>query len=239
MAVTPYKINTGKKQQVEQMFDNIAHRYDFVNNFLSLGIDILWRKKAIGLLSAHNPKSILDIATGTGEFAIEALKLKPARIVGVDISEGMLQKGREKLLRKGLDKKIELLKGDSEKLPFPDACFDAVTVGFGVRNFENLEKGLADIYRILSPAGTLAILEFSKPKGFPVKQLYNFYFKRVCPLVGRIFSRDASAYTYLYNSVQAFPDGEDFTSILKDTGFKNPETYPVSGGIATIYIAKK
>jgi demethylmenaquinone methyltransferase/2-methoxy-6-polyprenyl-1,4-benzoquinol methylase len=239
MSVTPYKINAGKKEQVEQMFDNIAHRYDFVNNFLSLGIDILWRKKAIRLLSKYKPKSILDIATGTGEFAIEALTLHPEKITGVDISEGMLQKGREKLLRKGLGTKIELIRGDSEKLPFADKQYDAVTVGFGVRNFEDLQKGLADIYRVLNNGGTLVILEFSKPRSFPVKQLYNFYFKRVCPLVGRIFSRDASAYTYLYDSVQAFPDGDDFTNILKATGFKDTETHPVSGAIATIYLAKK
>jgi demethylmenaquinone methyltransferase/2-methoxy-6-polyprenyl-1,4-benzoquinol methylase len=239
MTVTPYKNTSGKKEQVEQMFDNIAHKYDFLNNLLSMGIDRLWRKKAIRMLSVHKPLSVLDIATGTGDFAIEALKLNPTKIVGVDISEGMLEKGREKLIQRKLDSKITLMKADSEKLPFSDNSFDAVTVGFGVRNFENLEKGLSDIYRVLNKNGTFVVLEFSKPTGFPFKQVYNFYFKYACPFLGKIISKDASAYTYLYDSVQAFPDGENFNKILRDIGFKEVENHKLTGGIATIYVAKK
>ncbi|MDH5382258.1 MAG: bifunctional demethylmenaquinone methyltransferase/2-methoxy-6-polyprenyl-1,4-benzoquinol methylase UbiE, partial [Cyclobacteriaceae bacterium] len=196
MAVVPYKEEKkSKKEQVAHMFDNISGKYDFLNHFLSLGIDIRWRKKAIKFLKNDHPKQILDVATGTGDFAIETLKLNPEKVVGVDISEGMLAVGREKIKKKGLENKIELLSGDSENLPFKDNTFDAVTVAFGVRNFENLELGLAEINRVLKPNGKLVVLEFSKPTKFPFKQLYNFYFKFILPKIGNTISKDRSAYT--------------------------------------------
>ncbi|MCX6182041.1 MAG: bifunctional demethylmenaquinone methyltransferase/2-methoxy-6-polyprenyl-1,4-benzoquinol methylase UbiE [Bacteroidetes bacterium] len=238
--VKPYSNENGsKKEQVATMFNNIAGRYDFLNHFLSLGIDVLWRKKAIRLLKDGQPKIILDIATGTGDFALEALSLNPDKITGVDISEGMVEVGKVKIKKKKLDHKIELLSGDSENLPFADNTFDAITVGFGVRNFENLKKGLSEMNRVLKPGGKVAVLEFSKPIGFPVKQLYNFYFKRITPMIGKLVSKDASAYTYLPESVQAFPDGEDFTAILKEVGFQNASIHSLTFGIATIYIAQK
>jgi len=238
--VTPYKNSSNsKKDQVAEMFNNIAPKYDFLNQLLSLGIHKGWRKKAIMLLKPENPRSILDIATGTGDFAIEAMKLNPDKVVGVDISIGMLKLGIEKVAKLGLSKKIELKPGDSEKLPFSDKAFDAVTVGFGVRNFENLEKGIADIYRVLKTNGTLVILEFSKPKGFPIKQLYKFYSKFITPTIGKLFSKDSSAYSYLPESVNAFPDGEDFLNVLKKAGFVSTKAIQVTFGIATIYFAKK
>lgn len=221
------------------MFDAIAPRYDFLNQLLSLGIHKGWRKKAIKLLQQQKPKTILDIATGTADFAIEAIKLNPDKIVGVDISEGMLKLGIEKINKLGLQNKIELKTGDSENLPFADNSFDAITVGFGVRNFENLEKGIADIYRVLNPNGMLVILEFSKPTLFPVKQIYNFYFRYITPVVGKLFSNDSSAYTYLPESVNAFPAGEDFLKILTTAGFKHTKALSVTFGIATIYSANK
>lgn len=238
--VTPYKDKTtSKKEQVATMFDNIAPKYDFLNQLLSLGIHKGWRRKAIRLLEVQKPKTILDIATGTADFAIEAMKLNPTKVVGVDISEGMLKLGREKINKLGLQNKIELKTGDSESLPFSDNSFDAITVGFGVRNFENLEKGVADIYRVLNPDGMLVILEFSKPTHFPVKQVYNFYFKYVTPFVGKLFSKDSSAYTYLPESVNAFPAGEEFLKILNKAGFKESKAISLTFGIASIYIARK
>lgn len=238
--VTPYKNQTtSKKEQVAAMFDNIAPKYDFLNQLLSLGIHKGWRRKAIGLLQAQKPKFILDIATGTADFAIEAMKLNPVKVIGVDISEGMLKLGRDKINKLGLQDKIELKSGDSESLPFPDNKFDAITVGFGVRNFENLEKGIADIHRVLNPNGMLVILEFSKPVHFPVKQVYNFYFKYVTPFVGKLFSKDSSAYTYLPESVNAFPAGDAFLKILGKAGFKETKAISLTFGIASIYIAKK
>lgn len=238
--VKPYKENeSGKKQQVAQMFDNISHRYDFLNHFLSLGIDIRWRNKAVGLLKPFAPKKILDIATGTGDFAIACMKLQPNKIVGIDISNGMLSMGREKLKKKALAEKIELLHGDSEKINFKDAEFDAVTVAFGVRNFENLEKGLTEMCRVLKPGGAAAILEFSKPKMFPLKQLYQFYFLKILPGLGKKISADASAYTYLPESVQAFPDGDDMVKIIKSCGFHEVKVYSLTGGIASIYLSIK
>ena len=238
--VKPYKGQEGtKKEQVAEMFDNISKKYDFLNHFLSLGIDKLWRKKAIKMLQKHQPKSLLDIATGTGDFALEGLKLHADRIVGVDISEGMMEMGREKLKKKGLDKKITLQYGDSENLPFSDGEFDAITVGFGVRNFENLDKGISDIRRVLSDNGVAAILEFSKPKAFPIKQFFGFYSKYLIPFFGKMISKDKSAYTYLPESIEAFPEGDDFVEILLKNGFKNAYRKSVSGGIATIYIAEK
>lgn len=238
--VTPYKNQTtSKKEQVAAMFDNIAHKYDFLNQLLSLGIHKGWRRKAIRLLEIQKPKTILDIATGTADFAIEAMKLNPTKVVGVDISEGMLKLGRDKINKLGLQNKIELKSGDSESLPFSDNSFDAITVGFGVRNFENLEKGVADIYRVLNPAGMLVILEFSKPIHFPVKQVYNFHFRYVTPFVGKLFSKDSSAYTYLPESVNAFPAGEEFLKILNNAGFKETKAISLTFGIASIYIARK
>jgi demethylmenaquinone methyltransferase / 2-methoxy-6-polyprenyl-1,4-benzoquinol methylase len=215
MTVVPYKEqDASKKEQVAQMFDNVSPKYDFLNHLLSGGIDILWRKKAIKLLKKAQPKTILDIATGTGDFAIEALALKPDKIVGVDISEGMLSFGREKIKKLGMDSVITLQSGDSERLQFQDNTFDAVIVSFGVRNFENLEKGLTDMCRVMKTGGTCVVLEFSKPQTFPMKQLYNFYFKNILPTVGKIVSKDTSAYTYLYDSVQAFPEGNDFMQVF-------------------------
>ena len=240
MTVVPYKDeSSGKKEQVARMFDNISHRYDFLNHFLSLGIDKLWRKKAISLLESQNPKLILDVATGTGDFAIQALSLKPDKIWGIDISEGMLDVGRKKIKERGFDNIIELKTGDSENIPFEENKFDAVTVAFGVRNFENLEKGLAEIRRVLKPAGKLIVLEFSRPRVFPMKQLYSFYFKAILPRVGRFVSSDKSAYTYLPESVEAFPDGEDFLRILRHVGFNETQCKPLTFGISSIYSGTK
>ncbi|CAN5425595.1 bifunctional demethylmenaquinone methyltransferase/2-methoxy-6-polyprenyl-1,4-benzoquinol methylase UbiE [soil metagenome] len=238
--VTPYKDQTtSKKEQVATMFNNIAGKYDFMNQLLSLGIHKGWRRKAVNFLKENKPKTILDIATGTGDFAIEAMNLNPDKIVGVDISEGMLKVGVEKINKLGLQNKIELKLGDSESLPFADNSFDAITVGFGVRNFETLEKGINDIYRVLNTNGMISILEFSKPKKFPIKQLYHFYFRYITPALGKLFSKDSSAYTYLPESVNAFPDGEDFLEVLKKAGFKETKAIPVTFGIASIYTARK
>lgn len=240
MQVTPYKDSEQqKKQQVEQMFDNIAPRYDFLNHFLSLGIDRLWRKKAIRILSGFKHEKVLDVATGTGDFAIAASKIKPQKIVGFDLSEQMLNVGREKVKRLGLADVIEFRKGDSEAMPFDDDQFDAITVAFGVRNFENLENGLKEFFRVLKKDGVVIILEFSKPKYFPMKQLYLFYFFKILPFVGKLVSKDSSAYSYLPESVMAFPDDQRFLSILKNTGFQNGRQKRLTFGIATIYIAQK
>lgn len=230
----------GKKQQVEEMFDSISGRYDFLNRFLSLGIDQNWRKRAIKSISEINPKHILDVATGTADLAIAASGSIPeSTIKGVDISEGMLSKGRQKIAKKGLTQIIHLERGDSESLPFKDNTFDAVTVGFGVRNFENLEQGLAEIFRVLKPGGKLAVLEFSKPTVFPVKQAYNFYFKTILPLWGRFISGSNNAYTYLPESVQAFPDGPDFIAILNQIGFHYTEQEKLTFGICSLYTGIK
>lgn len=240
MTVIPYKEKQEtKKEQVATMFNNISHKYDFLNHFLSLGIDILWRKKAVRMLAPHQPKKILDIATGTADFAIEALKLNPEEIIGIDISEGMLNVGKEKIKKKGVDNIISLELGDSENLRFETAYFDAYTVAFGVRNFENLEKGLTEMLRVLKPNGTGIILEFSKPRKFPVKQLYNFYFNKILPGIGKMVSKDTAAYTYLPESVYAFPDGEDFVQLLTKIGYKDAKATTLLFGIATIYKASK
>ena len=240
MAVVPYKDQQGTKtEQVAQMFNNISRRYDLLNHLLSLGIDIYWRKQAIKLLKPERPQLILDIATGTGDFAIEALALKPEKIVGVDISEGMLEVGREKMRRKSLSEKIEMKLGDSERLPFEDNIFDAIIVAFGVRNFEHLAQGLSDMHRVLKPGGTTVVLEFSKPQRFPFKQLYNFYFKNILPLVGRLVSKDQSAYTYLPESVQAFPDGEAFLDVMRQVGYTHTQCKTLTFGISSIYWGKK
>ena len=238
--VKPYgSADKSKKEEVAEMFNNISHRYDFLNHFLSLGIDKLWRKKAVRLLKKNKPKHMLDIATGTGDFAIECLKLNPDKVIGLDISSGMLEKGREKMVKRKVEHKVEMLLGDSENIPFEDNSFDAITVGFGVRNFEQLEKGLSEMIRVLKPGGRVAILEFSKPKNFPIKQLFGFYSRYLIPFFGKIISKDKSAYTYLPESVEAFPEGQNFMDILTAVGHKNVKAHLVSGGIATIYIGEK
>lgn len=240
MQVKPYKNSSDqKKQQVEQMFDNIAPKYDFLNHFLSLGIDKIWRKKAIRILSAYKTDLLLDVATGTGDFAIASSKLKPGKIIGFDLSEQMLNVGRDKVKRLGLDSVIEFQKGDSEAMPFANEQFDAITVAFGVRNFENLESGLKEFVRVLKSDGVAVILEFSKPKYFPMKQLYLFYSFRILPLIGRLISKDRAAYSYLPESVMAFPDDERFLSVLKRVGFSEVRQKRLTFGIATIYIAQK
>jgi len=238
--VVPYKDQSkSKKEQVANMFNTISPQYDFLNHLLSGGIDIIWRKKAIKLLQNKGIKTMLDIATGTGDFAIEALKINPEKIVGVDISEGMLSFGQEKIKKMGLEKIIQLQKGDSEKLPFSDNSFDAVIVSFGVRNFENLQKGLSDMFRVSKPGGYCLVLEFSNPRKFPMKQLYTFYSKYCLPFLGKMISKDPSAYTYLPESVKAFPDGPEFIQIFKSVGYSETNWIPMTGGICSIYIGQK
>lgn len=238
--VKPYKdSDLSKKAQVAQMFDNISEKYDFLNHFLSMGIDVGWRKKVVKIIGKQHPNSILDIATGTGDLAIMLSNLNVSEIVGLDLSEGMLAVGKEKVKAKNLSKIITMIQGDSENLPFTDNRFDAITVAFGVRNFENLEKGLSEILRVLKPQGKLVILEFSKPESFAMKHLYGFYSTVILPVLGRIISKDRSAYTYLPESVAAFPYGKAFNNILKNIGFTAIENQTVSFGIATIYSASK
>jgi len=239
--ITPYKDNkSGKKEQVAQMFNNIARRYDFLNHFLSLGIDKIWRRKAIHYLKDIGPNPvILDVASGTGDLAIEALRLNPEKVIGIDISDEMLNIGIKKIKKKNHDSVIKLQKGDSENLQFEDQTFDGLTVAFGVRNFEDLSKGLREMYRVLKSGGKAIILEFSKPKAFPVKQLYNFYFKAILPLIGKMVSKDRSAYTYLPESVSLFPERKEFIKELEKAGFKECLYKPLTLGIATIYVAKK
>lgn len=239
--VTPYKnASATKKEQVAAMFNNISRTYDFLNHFMSMGIDVLWRKMAIKELAGDKPAHILDVATGTGDFAFEAIRiLRPTRVTGVDISTGMLAIAAEKIRKRGLQDVFEVKEGDSERLLFDDETFDAVTVAYGVRNFENLEKGLADMLRVLKPGGKAVILEFSKPKHFPVKQLYNFYFHYITPAIGRIFSKDSSAYTYLPESVAAFPDGKSFTDLMAMVGYRNTKSRPLAFGICSIYTGTK
>ncbi len=240
MTVVPYKDKSdAKKKQVAEMFDSISGKYDFLNHFLSLGIDIRWRKKAIKMLTDLQPRQILDIATGTGDFAIESLKLNPDKVIGVDISEGMLNVGREKMKKRGYADIIDMQSGDSENLHFDDNKFDAVIVAFGVRNFENLEKGLSEMNRVLRPGGRAIILEFSKPTVFPFKQLYNFYFRWILPKIGKVVSKDNAAYTYLPESVNEFPYGDDFLGILEKTGYKNTKCKPLTLGISSIYVGEK
>lgn len=237
--VTPYGKMSSKKEQVAEMFDNIAGNYDFLNHFLSMGIDKKWRKKAIGMLKQGNPKQILDIATGTGDFAIEALAANPDKVTGVDISRQMLEIGKEKMKKKGIDNVIHLEYGDSENLPFESNSFDAITASFGVRNFENLEAGLSEMFRVLKPGGKLMIIEFSMPEKFPFKQIYKFYFMNILPIIGRMVSKDHRAYTYLPESVNAFPYGKKFTNILDKLGFADSHITPLTFGIASIYTATK
>lgn len=217
------------------MFDSIAPRYDFLNHFLSLGIDKLWRKKAIRSIQKIQPKYILDVATGTADLALEAMKLNPEKVTGIDISNQMLKVGREKITKRNLTTKMELLYGDSEQLPFADNSFDAVTVAFGVRNFEHLDKGLAEIFRVIKPGGMVAVLEFSKPTLFPFKQLYELYFFKILPSWGKWISKSENAYAYLPESVKHFPDGAAFLSHLEKVGFTNNSCKPLTFGICSLY----
>ena len=238
--VVPYnELTLSKKKQVELMFDRIAFRYDLMNRLLSFGIDVSWRKKIVKKLQPLQPKLILDIATGTGDVALMLAPLNPTEIVGIDISEEMLEIGRRKISEKNLQSLISLQQADSEDIPFANNKFDAITVAFGVRNFENLEQGLSEIYRVLKPGGCFVVLEFSKPKSFPFKQLYDFYFKNVCPLLGKWITHEKEAYDYLHRSVNAFPEGESFLLILKKTGFNQTECKPLSFGISSLYTARK
>lgn len=221
------------------MFDNISGDYDGLNRVISFGIDIKWRKKVVKLVKATNPESILDIATGTGDLAINLAETNASKIVGLDISSGMLEIGKEKVNKKGLANKIDMVLGDSENMPFEDNTFDAITVAFGVRNFENLENGLREILRVLKPKGTFVILETSVPTKTPYKQGYNFYSKNILPLIGKIFSKDRNAYKYLSESASVFPYGEALNNILRNIGFINVEDFPQTFGVATIYKSSK
>jgi demethylmenaquinone methyltransferase/2-methoxy-6-polyprenyl-1,4-benzoquinol methylase len=239
-SVVPYKeLQETKKEQVALMFNNIADNYDFLNRVLSFGIDIRWRKQAVKILKAHQPKQVLDVATGTADFAIAALRANPDKITGVDISEQMLEVGRKKIAKLNLQDKIELQTGDSENLSFQDNYFDAVIVSFGVRNFENLEKGLSEINRVLKPGGLVIVLEFSKPTGYFFKHLYSFYFRYILPGIGKLISRDTAAYRYLPDSVNSFPYGKAFTDILDKTGFKKTTCKELTFGISSIYTGLK
>jgi demethylmenaquinone methyltransferase / 2-methoxy-6-polyprenyl-1,4-benzoquinol methylase len=239
--IVPFKESgLSKKKQIAEMFDKIANRYDFLNHFLSVGIDISWRRRALKQIKGLKPEILLDVATGTADVAIMAARiLKPKKIIGIDISEGMLSLGRQKLLKSGLNRVIELQTGDSEAINFPDGSFDAVTVAFGVRNFEHLDLGLSEIYRVLRPGGKLVVLEFSKPKAKGIQQLYNLYMGIVAPEMGRIFSQNFEAYQYLNDSVKHFPEGKDFTGILDSTGFKETSCKQLSFGICSIYCGTK
>ena len=239
--IVPFRDSVeSKKKQVGAMFDKIAFRYDFLNHFLSAGIDVRWRNKAIKLLASIQPKNILDVATGTGDFAVTSYKiLKPERITGIDISDGMLDVGRKKIKHLGLENHVQLLNGDSEAIFFDDNSFDAVTVAFGVRNFENLEKGLSEIYRVLKPGGKLIVLECSKPSLPVIKNLYNFYMQFVTPKVGKLISKNNDAYQYLNNSVQQFPEKKTFIHILNKIKYRHSFYKTLSLGICTIYCGEK
>ena len=240
MEVKADSANGNRKVMVESMFDSIAWRYDFLNHLLSFGVDRAWRRKAIRIISHKftNPV-ILDVATGTGDLAIAAMRIRPAGLTGIDLSANMLKIAGEKIGKKGLTGSIKLMQGDSENLPFGDGQFDVCMVAFGVRNFEDPLKGLTEMRRVLKPDGMILVLEFSKPTGFPFRNIYNFYFRRILPLVGKIFSRDKSAYTYLPDSVYKFPDNEQFLSLLRDSGFSSERQVKMTGGIASIYTALK
>ena len=229
-----------KKAVVGAMFDSIAWRYDFLNHFLSFGIDRYWRRKSIKKIStsAINPK-ILDVATGTGDMAISAMKLNPEKITGIDISQKMLEIGRDKIIKMGLSGKIELISGDSENIGFPDNSFDVAMVAFGVRNFSDPIKGLSEMRRILLPGGMIMVLEFSKPSIFPFKQVYNVYFMKILPLSGRLFSKNKEAYRYLPDTVMKFPDNEDFIKIMSDAGFSGIKQNKLTFGVASIYTGIK
>lgn len=235
--VTPYNNSKSKKEQVITMFDDISENYDLLNHSLSLGMDYIWRKKAVKKL--NNPQTILDIATGTADFALTAAKYTQAHITGIDISKGMLDIGIDKIKKAKLEKRISMEIADSEKLPFKSNSFDAITAGFGVRNFENLKKGLSEMYRVLNTNGTVVILEPATPKHFPLKQLYNIYFNSILPTIGSLVSKNKNAYKYLPESVKAFPSGKKFITELKKAGFKECKYYSLTFGVVSLYVAIK
>ena len=238
--VKPYRPEGSKKEQVAAMFNAISPKYDALNRILSAGIDQSWRRKTLREIRATGALKLLDVATGTADLALALAKGIPgSKVVGVDISSGMLEVGRSKVRAKDLEGRVRLDLGDGEQLPYEESSFDAVTVAFGVRNFENLEQGLRDMRRVLEPGGTLAVLEFSQPTAWPLRSLYLFYFKNILPRIGRMVSKDASAYTYLPNSVQAFPYGEAFAAKLREAGFKSVRVRPLTFGIASLYLAIK
>ena len=238
--IKPYKNSElGKKEQVTQMFDTISTNYDGLNRVISLGIDVKWRKKVVQIVGENHPKQILDIATGTGDLVMMMANLNPDKIIGLDISAGMLEVGKQKINKANLSRKIAMIVGDSEEMPFENDAFDAITVSFGVRNFANLEKGIKEIARVLKPTGVLVILETSNPTKFPFKQGYKFYTNFILPLVGKLFSKDKVAYTYLSESANSFPFGEVFNNILRKNGFSDVTHHPVTFGVATIYTARK
>ncbi|MBL4744985.1 MAG: bifunctional demethylmenaquinone methyltransferase/2-methoxy-6-polyprenyl-1,4-benzoquinol methylase UbiE [Flavobacteriaceae bacterium] len=238
--VTPYKDSSlGKKEQVTKMFDNISENYDGLNRVISFGIDIQWRKKVVKIVAMSNADKILDIATGTGDLAINLTETNASSIIGLDISPGMLDVGKRKVAKLKLEGKIEMILGDGEKLPFNDNHFDAITVAFGVRNFENLDQGLAEILRVLKPGGTFVVLETSVPTKTPFKQGYHLYTSKIMPFIGKLFSKDDAAYKYLSDSAHVFPYGEAFNNILRKIGFIDIENRPQTFGVASIYIAKK
>ncbi|SFN90746.1 demethylmenaquinone methyltransferase / 2-methoxy-6-polyprenyl-1,4-benzoquinol methylase [Bizionia echini] len=238
--VNPYKdSDLGKKEQVTKMFDTISGNYDGLNRVISFGIDVSWRKKVVAIVNASNPETILDIATGTGDLAIMLAQTKAQKIVGFDISSGMLEIGKKKVAHKNLNNRIDMVLGDSENMPFEDNSFDAITVAFGIRNFETLEKGLSEIYRVLKPGGTFVILETSMPTKTPYKQGYKFYTKNILPVIGKLFSKDKTAYAYLCESASVFPFGEELNNILRKIGFTNVNDLPQTFGVATIYTLSK
>jgi demethylmenaquinone methyltransferase/2-methoxy-6-polyprenyl-1,4-benzoquinol methylase len=238
--IIPYQnSDLSKKGQVEKMFNNISKEYDILNRVISFGIDVSWRKKIVKILKSKNPSTILDVATGTGDLAIAMAKTNANKIIGLDISKGMLDVGIEKIKKKNLNNTIDMVIGDSENLKYEDNFFDAVTVSFGVRNFESLDSGLSEIFRVLKPNGSLVILETSNPTKFPFKQFYRFYSKFILPSIGKIFSKDKVAYNYLSESSAEFPYGEKFNNILKKIGFTNVVDFPQTFGVATIYVASK
>ncbi|MEO8168026.1 MAG: bifunctional demethylmenaquinone methyltransferase/2-methoxy-6-polyprenyl-1,4-benzoquinol methylase UbiE [bacterium] len=228
-----------EKQYVRSLFDSIAYRYDLLNHLLSGGIDLYWRRKAIGELKDTAPKSILDVATGTGDFAIATLRLNPEKVVGIDIAEEMLKVGRTKLEKRGLGQIISLRTGEAENIQFADGTFDAAIVAFGARNFEHLEKGLSEMHRVIRSGGKVVVLEFSRPRMFPLRQLYFFYFRTILPLVGKSVSKSSEAYRYLPDTVMRFPDGEDFLDILRTIGFEGTREKRLTAGIATVYVGTK
>jgi len=240
ISTKPYKnSDEGKKEQVAKMFDNISDNYDNLNRVISFGVDVKWRKKILKMVSAKNPSSLLDIATGTGDLAILLSNTNATRIVGLDISAGMLEVGKQKVAQRKLSDKIEMVLGDSEKIPFEDNSFDAITVAFGIRNFENLELGLSEILRVLKPNGIFVILETSVPEKFPFKQGYSFYTKNILPLIGKMFSKDKVAYKYLSDSASIFPYGKALNNILEKIGFIDVKHLPQTFGVATIYSETK
>lgn len=238
--IKPYKDSElSKKEQVASMFDTISKNYDGLNRIISLGIDISWRKRVVKIIGEKQPKQILDIATGTGDLAMMMADLNPDKIIGLDISPGMLAVGKEKIKAAHLSDKITMVVGDSENIPFDNNTFDAITVSFGVRNFENLDKGLQEIHRVLKPGGKFVVLETSNPTKFPFKQGYKLYTNFILPLIGRLFSKDKVAYTYLSESANSFPFGQAFNNILTKNGFNNAKCIPVTFGVASIYISTK